>query len=205
MCTQLQGGWESEMLQRQQSGFFFFFIMHPVKVWLPHAMLLVKLGLIWHSECNLMPKAWTSWYTYLIVYMTRLLYEFYVNMSLIQKCSKSWSVWEEMGNRTPTPPWCWQKSHTGHLRILNHMPSLCCLTSQWVFIAGLLGRKQDRLMTSQAKVWKDLELSWGHNRKVTERDHWWGHYHRWPVLSLLYSSSCYSVSVMYSKVRPILV
>lgn len=125
-------------------------------------------------------------------------------MPLIQKCLKSWSVWEEMGNPTPTPPWCWQKSHTGHLPSMDHMPSLCCLTSQGIFTTGLPGRKQDRLMTSQAKVWKNLELSWDHNRKVTEHDHWSGHYLRWPVLSLLYTSSCYSVSVTYSKVRPIL-
>lgn len=150
--------------------------MHPLEVWLPHAMLLVKLGLIWHSECNLTPKDWTSWYTYLIVYMTHsivyciiphLVVEIF-NMPMIQKCFKSWSVQEEMENQTPTPPWRWQKTLTKHgphaQPVLFDIPR--------IVTTGLPGGKQVRLMTSQAKVWKHLELSWGHNRKVTEHEQW---------------------------------
>lgn len=54
----ITGRWEVRNVAEAAIGEFF---MHPVEAWWPHAVLLVKSGQVWHSECSLAPEPWTSW------------------------------------------------------------------------------------------------------------------------------------------------
>lgn len=142
--------------------------MGPVEAWWPHAMLQVC-----HSDSNLTPKPWTSWYIYLIVYITHTI-ACCMNIKFIYQCCRNaWRFclykkrWEITDSNTTRH---WQNNNTGHLSGIYHMPSLFCLTLQWIFTASLPRRKKNRLMTSQPKVQEYLELSWGHDRRLTEPD-----------------------------------